>query len=302
MRVDRFHRHQLAADLAGASQPIGPSHGSMDAVPMDAVPMDAVRRGWSASIVLSDLASDGRAECFAHAFDGDSIKDLLEESSDDHADRFTAREPARLSVKNQLLVDTTAGATVGASHIVRVDFQPGDGIGAGGIAEHQVVIALVPVGLLGSFADLDHPAPHGSRAVLQHGLVQEVAGAMRGDVMLQCVVDQVLAVAGEHDTVDLGPGTGFDQGHPLVDLSESATHGGYGPLKGRIATYAGPLVSEMPSVLTPVLEIDISQVRPGTLDDFDRSAVEPGCCFAGTGRFEEDGGFGTFLQNDQRMR
>ena len=57
--------------------------------------------------------------------------------------------------------------------------RPGDRVGPGVVGEHEVVVALVAVGLLGVPVDLDHSSPDEARFVLQGPFVEQIAVAMR---------------------------------------------------------------------------------------------------------------------------
>ena len=108
------------------------------------------------------------------------------------------------------------------------------------VREHQVVVALIAVGLLRAGIDLDHAAPHGARVVLQRRLVEQVALAAGGLVMLQRVVRQVLLAFGEHHAVDLGVGAAADQRHVLIHLGQPAAQGGDRPLQRGVARRPAP--------------------------------------------------------------
>jgi hypothetical protein len=94
------------------------------------------------------LASDRCPEGFANRFDGDPIEYLLEEAGNDHTHGFPACESSRLGVEDEFFIDPTAGATVCAPHIVSLDFETWDGVRSGLIAEHEIVVALITIGLL----------------------------------------------------------------------------------------------------------------------------------------------------------
>lgn len=172
-------------------------------------------------LVVADAVGDCLAKCFANAFDGDAVEDLLEEAGHDRANRFDSSEAAGLSVKDQFVVDSAARATVSTAYVVSFDLQSGNRIGAGCCREQQVVVSLVAVCFLSSFVDLDHSSPNRTRCVLQSCLVKEVADAMCGAVVLQCVVGEMLLVFCEQYAVDLGAGSRSDQLDMLIDFGES---------------------------------------------------------------------------------
>ena len=100
--------------------------------------------------------------------------------------------PRACAVEDHLLVDPAGGRAVGAADIVGFDLQSRDRIGAGGSRQHQVVVLLVGVGALGVLLDPDHSLPDDPGAILQAPLVEQVAGRVRGLVVLACEVGQVL--------------------------------------------------------------------------------------------------------------
>ena len=61
------------------------------------------------------MTGDRQSERIADAFDRNPIKDLLEKSSHNHADRFVASEAAALGVKNLFFIDASWYAPPGAS-------------------------------------------------------------------------------------------------------------------------------------------------------------------------------------------
>ncbi len=84
-------------------------------------------------LVIANAANHGVTECFANAFDRHAIKDLLEEAGHDHANRFFASEPAAHGVEDQFVIDSASRRTMGATHVVRFDFQTGNRIRAGSV-------------------------------------------------------------------------------------------------------------------------------------------------------------------------
>ena len=109
--------------------------------------------------------------------------------------------------------------------------EAGNRIGPGVVGEHQVVVALIAVGLLGAVIDLDHAAPDGARLILQRAFVEQIAVAVRGLVVLQRVIRKVLLAFGEHDAVDLGVGVVAGQGDVLIHLGQPAAEGADRPLQ-----------------------------------------------------------------------
>ena len=189
-----------------------------------------------------------------------------------------------------------------ATHVVGFDLQPGNRIGAGAVGQDQVVVPLIAVGLLRDLVDFDHAPPHRAAVVLLGGLIQKVAVTVRRAVILQGVIGQVLPTLGEHHAVDLAVRPRADQIDRLVDLRQPGTHRGDRPLKRRVAIDGRLLVGEVIRPVAPFLDVDVTQVRSRTLDDFDAAQVQS----AGVGReavaFVQHRRLGAVLNNDQRVR
>jgi hypothetical protein len=254
-----------------------------------------------ALFVLPNLSSDRCAERFADRLDSDSIEDLLEEPGDDHAHGFSPRESSRLGVEDQFFVDSSTGAAVRAADVIGLDFEAWDRIRSRLVAEHQVIISLVTIGFLRSRIDFDQASPNGARSVLENRFVEEVARAVRGDMVLESVVYQMLSIASEHHPVDLAARSRFYESDLLIYLRKARPHGGHGPLNRRISSDAGSLMGKVPYVLSPVLEVDVSQVRVPSLDQLQSAAVESASGGIGAGRFVEHGRLCPFLENDEGM-
>ena len=132
--------------------------------------------------------------------------------------------------------------------------------------QDQVVVALIAVGFLRARIDLDHTPPNRVRRILQGGLVQQVAAAVRGLMMLQRVIREGLFALGEHHAVDLRVGPFAGQRHVLVDLGQPATQRRDRPLQAAVALNDSALMGEVPDAGRPVLQIDVTQPGAG-LDD-----------------------------------
>ncbi len=79
-----------------------------------------------------------------------------------------------------------------AAHVVRLDFQVREGVGARAGAQQEVAVGLVRVGALRLGVHADQPAEDRAPRVLQRPLEEEVAGGVRRDVVLQRLVVEVL--------------------------------------------------------------------------------------------------------------
>ena len=66
---------------------------------------------------------------------------------------------------------------------------------------------------------------------MQRAFVEQVAFAVRGLVVLERVIGEMLLAFGEHDAVDLAVGIFAGQGDVLVDFGQPAAQRADGPLQ-----------------------------------------------------------------------
>ena len=79
-------------------------------------------------------------------------------------------------------------------------------------------------------------------------------------MVLQRVIRQMLFVLCEHHTVHLRGGSCADQRHLLVDFGQPTAQGANRPLQGCVTIDQRFLVCEVPDPLSPVLQIDETQM------------------------------------------
>src|SRR6266487_1909878 len=144
---------------------------------------------------------EGLGDGLADGLQLDPVENVGEEPAHDQALRLAAGDPARHRVEELVAVDRADRGTVGAANVVCLDLETGDRIGVRLLGEDQVAILLVGIRLLRVLLDLDHPAPHRRRMVAEGPLEGEVGGRVRGDVLLEGVVVEVLVAVSE-----VGPG------------------------------------------------------------------------------------------------
>ncbi len=89
------------------------------------------------------------------------------------------RDAARLEIEQQILVDLAGGRAVAADHVVGENLKLGLGIELGRLRQQQRLRHLLAVGLLRAGRNDDLALEHAARLVVEHGLEQLAAGAMR---------------------------------------------------------------------------------------------------------------------------
>ena len=118
---------------------------------------------------------------------------------------------------------------------------------------------------------------------------------------LQSVIRQVLLVFGEHHAVDLAVSSFAGQVDVLVYFGQFRTQCSHGPLQVRVLGNGCFLVSEVPNLLAPVLQVHVSQVGASTDEYFDSAVMETSRVFVRKG-FCQHGRFGTFFEDDHGVR
>ena len=93
---------------------------------------------------------------------------------------------AGAEIKHFVFVDLPAGGAVTATDVVGHDFQPGHRVGFGIVAEEKVAHFLIGIGKMRVRFDADQSAKSGAGAIGQGVFVEQIAGGVRRDVVLQC--------------------------------------------------------------------------------------------------------------------
>ena len=60
-------------------------------------------------------------------------------------------------------------------------------------------------------------------------------------------------------------------------------------------------MGKVPNTVSPVLQVDIAQIRIGTDEQFNSAAMHRGLVVCGAGRFGKDRRFGARFENDQNV-
>ena len=156
----------------------------------------------SASTVAISRSSSSR--------DADPADDVVEEAVHDQAARLVLGDPARLQVEQLLVVEAAGGRRVaGALDLAGLDLEVRHRVGAAPVGEHEVAVLLVGLDALGDLADQHVADPDRVRALaLQRALVDDVAAGVRGVVVGEEPVLEVLAGVGEVEPEQLGRAAG----------------------------------------------------------------------------------------------
>jgi hypothetical protein len=128
---------------------------------------------------------------------------------------------------------------------------------------------------LGSWIDLDHPAPHRTRAVGQDAPEGEVARRVGRRVLLQRVEVDVLAPARGVRAGDAAVGACARELGLLEHLPVGRAEAEGDPVQRAIAADDGALAAEDPRRLLEVLQVDQAQARVLADDDLDDAVDEP---------------------------
>ncbi len=114
----------------------------------------------------------------------DALDDLVQEALHDQPLGLGALQAAAAEVEELVPVDLAHRRAVRAAHVVGPDLQLRHRVDARLVAEQQVAVRLVGVGLLRARLDADQPGEDLPRAVAQHAFEEQVAGCVRLEVVL----------------------------------------------------------------------------------------------------------------------
>src|SRR5918996_1267095 len=198
------------------------------------------------------LGLDGPLQALADLGQRDPVEDLAEEAVHDQPLGLGVRDPPALEVEQRVLVDRPDTGGVAAPHrVVRQDLQVRHRVGLSAVGQQHVAVRLVRVHAVGVLLD-DHGAGiHGARRVAERPLVQEVAGGLVPDMVLDRAVVEVLVavtevhaehLAGAAVALEHGLGLGSGQARPQRD--HQCPHFG-------VAVDVGPLDREVRDAVAP---------------------------------------------------
>ena len=135
----------------------------------------------------------------AKTFVFEALEEAVEETVDDEAAGFVAGDSAGGHVEEFVIAHRAVGGSMAAADFVVQDFEAGHGVGVGIVAEDEVFDLLVGVCAFGTGLDFDESCKNGAGLVVEGVEVEEVAGGVRGDMVLQgALVD----LAGSFDGID----------------------------------------------------------------------------------------------------
>ena len=221
------------------------------------------------------LPRDLRLQLAPHPFNRNPIDHFLQETLDDHAFGVAAVDAAGHQVEDVLVGDLAGGGAVGAAHIVRLDLQARDAVGAGQLAQHQVAVGLVGVGLLRLRIDLDEALVHRPCPILQRALEQQVAGGVGRLVELVGVMIQVLPAAREVQAQQLAVAARSVQLHVDPVLAQPAAPRADEVAQQAVARQQHPLRAEVPRGVGQVLQVQIVHLAVGARQQLDDAVGHP---------------------------
>ena len=231
----------------------------------------------------------------------DPFQEGVEKSVDDEAASGVALDAAGLHVEEFVLAYGAVGGSVAAADFVVQDFEAGHGVRVGVIAEDEVFDLLVGVRALGAGFDFDESCKNGAGLVVEGVEVEEVAGGVGGDMILQgALVDlsgSFHGIDGEHFTA----GAFADETAEAFAAHESAAEvcdeGG----AGRVAVHRCGIQVEGGRLEGPVLDGDIGELGSGGEMEVVDSAGE-GRKFVGGLEVVDDGHAAVLAADDERVR
>src|SRR6266550_1311191 len=210
---------------------------------------------------LRNPGLEGLGDGLADGLELDPVENVGEEAAHDQALGLAPGDPARHRVEELVAVDGADRGAVGAANVVGLDLEAGDRVGVRLLGEDQVAVLLVGVRLLRVLLDLDHPAPDRRRMVAEGALEGEVGGRVRGDVLLEGVVVEVLIAVGE-----VGPGNARGRARarevvldPRLALLGAEAAGD--PIELGVAIDPRAVGGEVPGLGGEVLQRDVLDLR-----------------------------------------
>ncbi len=237
----------------------------------------------------------------AESFVFEAGEEAVEESVDDEAAGFVAGDSSGCHVEEFVLADGAVGGSVAAADFVVQDFETGHGVGVGVVAEDEVFDLLVGVRALGAGFDFDQSCEDRAGFVVEGVEVEEVAGGVRGDMILQ---GALIDLAGSFDGIEgehLATGAFADEEAEAFATHESPAaicdEGG----AGRIAVHRSRIQMEGGRIEGPVLDGDIGEFGSGGEVEIVDSAGE-GCVFVGGLEVVQHRDAAVLSADDERVR
>ena len=111
-------------------------------------------------------------------------------------------DAARPQVEQSIFFDLADGRTVGALHVVGVDFQLRLGVNLRVVGKQQVAVRLLGVGFLRVFVHDDAAVENPVRMAIQDSVVELAAAAVWAGVLYVHVIVEMLVIVAHEDAVD----------------------------------------------------------------------------------------------------
>ena len=136
---------------------------------------------------------------------------FVEESGNEEALGDLRGNSAGAKIKKFVFVDLARGCAMGATDVVRQDFEARHRISFGVIAEEKVANLLIGVGEMSVRFHADEPAENRAGAIIERVFVKQVASRARRDVVLQCACVEFLLVFRHRDSEQIAAAAFTDE-------------------------------------------------------------------------------------------
>src|SRR5205085_2856380 len=115
----------------------------------------------------------------------EALDDFVQETGDDEVLGHLYRDTAGAEIEEFVFIDLAAGGAVGATDVVGQNFEPGHRVRFGVIAQEKITDLLISVSEMGVRFDPDQSTEGGASPVVERIFVQQIAGRVGRDVVLQ---------------------------------------------------------------------------------------------------------------------
>ena len=185
-----------------------------------------------------------------------------------------------------------------AAHVVGLNLQPRDAVGACGRVEDEIAVALVGIRLLRARENLDDAHVDAAALVLERAIEEQVAETVRRAVNLERLMVDVLVADGEIDAQQLGMAARALQVHIQEGLGEAAAPAHLDPAQVGIAAQHGAARQEVPRTVVEVLQVHVAHDRTVADDQLDDAGLH---AILGAQQIVDDGDLSAFFGDDQRV-
>lgn len=254
------------------------------------------------SLTLVEIAAEALlyevVQPVLEGFEADGVDNLVDKSKLEQQPCLVEADAALAHIEEGCIVELADGAAMGALDIVGIDFEHGLGVHAGGTRGAEVLVGFLRGGLLGSVAH-EHASGKGSHSVVvEHILVELVAGAVGHLVVYERIVVHALCLVGDDASVAAALGSLASEGEveavdggAVVEGDDIVVDAAVGLLLDKDVAGAGVAYVG----LFHAVEVEAGVVAHVCLDDLGgEEAAVVGCVVA-----EEEPCLGALLYDDE---